>query len=152
PGFCGNKFVFAKDKELAHLCVQAYNDFVLDEWCAAAPDRYISLITLPLWDQDLCVREIERCAAKGAKSITFPDIASGLGLPPYKGTACDGVFAAAAEARMPISMHFGGSRIVPFVSSEAPQAAVTTLFGITLFNSMTELVMSPVFKKHPTLR
>lgn len=55
PGFGGNKFVFAKDKELALLCVRAYNDFVIDEWCAAAPDRYISVVVLPLWDQAACV-------------------------------------------------------------------------------------------------
>jgi predicted TIM-barrel fold metal-dependent hydrolase len=152
PGFCGNKFVFTKDKDLAYLCVQAYNDFLLDEWCAAAPGRYISIIMLPLWDQGLCVKEIERCAAKGAHAITFPDNPAGLGLPSYQGTAWDGVFAAAAAAAMPLCMHFGGSRIIPFVSAEAPQAAVTTLFGITLFNSMTELVMSPVFVKHPNLK
>ncbi|MFJ8025436.1 amidohydrolase family protein [Streptomyces sp. NPDC096311] len=152
PGFCGNKFVFAKDKDLALLCVRAYNDFVLDEWCAAAPDRYIPLTILPLWDQEECVAEIERCAAKGARSITFPDNPAGLGLPSYQGTAWDRVFAAAAAHEMPLSMHFGGSRIVPFVSPEAPQAAVTALFGITLFNSMAELVMSPVFVKNPKLK
>jgi predicted TIM-barrel fold metal-dependent hydrolase len=152
PGFSGNKFVFAKDKDLAYLCVQAYNDFLLDEWCPTAPDRYISIIMLPLWDQELSAREIARCAAKGARSITFPDNPAGLGLPSYQGTAWDPVFAAAAEAGLPLLMHFGGSKIIPFVSQDAPQAAVTALFGITLFNSMAEIVMSPVFKKHPTLK
>jgi hypothetical protein len=39
PRFCGTIFLEAQDKELALLCVQAYNDFVLDEWCATAPGR-----------------------------------------------------------------------------------------------------------------
>jgi predicted TIM-barrel fold metal-dependent hydrolase len=151
PGFAGNKFVFAKDKELAHLCVQAYNDFLLDEWCPTAPDRYISIIMLPLWDQELSRQEIERCAAKGARSITFPDNPAGLGLPSYGSGAWDGVFSAAEDAELPLLMHFGGSKIIPFVAPDAPQAAVTALFGITLFNSMAELVMGPVFKKHPNL-
>ncbi|MBV9951887.1 MAG: amidohydrolase, partial [Acidimicrobiia bacterium] len=43
PGFAGSLFVRAKDKELALLCVQAYNDWVIDEWCAAAPGRFIPL-------------------------------------------------------------------------------------------------------------
>ena len=152
PGFAGNKFVFAKDKELAHLCVQAYNDFLLDEWVPAAPDRYISIIMLPVWDQELSAKEIQRCAGKGARSITFPDNPAGLGLPSYGSGAWDGVFSAAEDTQMPLLMHFGGSKIIPFVAPDAPQAAVTALFGITLFNSMAELVMGPVFKNHPKLK
>jgi predicted TIM-barrel fold metal-dependent hydrolase len=152
PGFGGNKFVFAKDKELALLCVQAYNDFVIGEWCAAAPDRYIPIIVLPLWDADASVEEIERCAAKGARGITFPDNPAGLGLPSFQTDEWDGVFSAAEATDLPLCMHFGSSKIVPFVSKDASQAVVTTLFGITLFNSMTEITMSPVFHRHPNLK
>ena len=152
PGFGGNKFVFAKDKDLALLCVRAFNDFVIDEWCAAAPDRYISVIVLPLWDQAASVAEIERCAAKGARAITFPDNPAALDLPSFQGTAWDGVFSAAAAADMPLCMHFGSSRVVPWVSREAPQAVVNALFGITLYNSMAELVLSPTLHKHPNLK
>jgi predicted TIM-barrel fold metal-dependent hydrolase len=152
PGFCGNKFVGAKDKELALLCVRAYNDYILDEWCPTAPDRYISIIMLPLWDQAACVTEIQRCAAKGAKAITFPDNPAGLGLPSYGSGAWDATFAAAQDAELPLLMHFGGSKIIPFVAPVAPQAAITALFGTTLFNSMAELVMGPVLKKVPNLK
>jgi predicted TIM-barrel fold metal-dependent hydrolase len=152
PGFAGNKFVFAKDKDLALLCVQAYNDFLLEEWVAAAPDRYISLIILPLWDPALCPAEIERCAARGANGITFPDAPTGLGLPSFHGSDWDATFAAAAEAEMPLCMHFGGSRVLPYIAPDAPQAAVTAVFGMTLFNSMAELAMSTVFKRHPKLK
>ena len=34
PRFCGQTFLEADDKELALLCVQAYNDWMVDEWCA----------------------------------------------------------------------------------------------------------------------
>ena len=34
PRFCGQLFWEAKDKELALLCVKAYNDWMIDEWCA----------------------------------------------------------------------------------------------------------------------
>ena len=43
PGFAGGLFVRAKDKALALLCVQAYNDWIIDEWCAEAPGRFIPL-------------------------------------------------------------------------------------------------------------
>src|SRR5439155_838511 len=32
PRFCGQTFLERKDKELALLCVQAYNDWMIDEW------------------------------------------------------------------------------------------------------------------------
>ena len=31
--FCGQMFLEAKDKELASLCVRAYNDWMIEEWC-----------------------------------------------------------------------------------------------------------------------
>ena len=33
--FCGQMFLEAKDKELALRCVQAYNDWMIEEWCGA---------------------------------------------------------------------------------------------------------------------
>ena len=34
PRFCGQTFLEREDKELALLCVKAYNDWMIDEWCA----------------------------------------------------------------------------------------------------------------------
>ncbi len=36
PRFCGQTFPERQDKELALLCVQAYNDWMIDEWCGRA--------------------------------------------------------------------------------------------------------------------
>jgi predicted TIM-barrel fold metal-dependent hydrolase len=151
-GFAGNKFALAEDKDLALMCVQAYNDFVLDEWCASAPERYVSVVILPMWDADLSAAEIERTAAKGARAISFPDNPAGLGLPTFRTDFWDRPFSAAEAADLPLLMHFGGSRITPWVSENVPNAVVVTLFGVTLFNSMVEIVMSPVFHRHPKLK
>ena len=50
-------------------CVQAYNDWMIDEWCAAAPGRLIPMVLIPLWDPRCAATEIERCAAKGATRV-----------------------------------------------------------------------------------
>ena len=34
PRLCGQAFLERQDKELALLCVKAYNDWMIDEWCA----------------------------------------------------------------------------------------------------------------------
>src|SRR5581483_7881497 len=50
PRFAGTVFLQGEDRTLALLCVQAWNDFMLDEWCAAAPERFVPIAMLPLWD------------------------------------------------------------------------------------------------------
>ena len=39
PRFCGQTFPEAKDKELALACVQAYNDWMVEEWCGDSGGR-----------------------------------------------------------------------------------------------------------------
>ena len=72
PGFGGRVFFEMKDKELADLCVRAYNDFVMDEWCAAAPDIFVPTIITQLWDPELAAAEMRRCADRGARARVVP--------------------------------------------------------------------------------
>ena len=44
PRFCGQTFPEARDKELALLCVQAYNDWMVEEWCGTSGGRLIPLV------------------------------------------------------------------------------------------------------------
>ena len=51
PRFCGQTFFERQDKDLALLCVQAYNDWMIEEWCAGeGKGRLIPLGMIPLWD------------------------------------------------------------------------------------------------------
>ena len=81
PRFCGQLFWEAKDKELALICVQAYNDWMIDEWCATDPGRLIPLAIIPLWDPKLAAAELERVHAKGVNSFCFSENFEPLGLP-----------------------------------------------------------------------
>ena len=82
-GFAGGAFFRATDKELASACVSAYNDWMIDEWCASMPGRQIPLVIMPFWDIDLTVKEAARVAAKGAKGVTFTEMPHALGLPSF---------------------------------------------------------------------
>ena len=64
-GFSGRTFQEANDKDLSLVMLKAYNDWHIDEWCAAYPGRFIPLSLLPLWDMDAVVEELKRVAAKG---------------------------------------------------------------------------------------
>ncbi|MEV0766731.1 amidohydrolase family protein [Nocardia salmonicida] len=152
PRFAGTVFLEGKDKELALLSVKAWNDFHLDEWAASAPDRFIPLIILPLWDPMAAAAEIHRCAAKGAKAISFPESAVPLGLPSFYTDHWDPVFAAAEETGMPLCMHFGSSSRAPITSPEAPMAVMISLFGTNSMYATSDLLFSPVFYKFPNLK
>jgi predicted TIM-barrel fold metal-dependent hydrolase len=151
-GFGGRKFALSKDKDLGLACVEAYNDFVLDEWCAAAPDRLIPMVMLPLWNVDQCVGEVQRTAAKGAKAVTFPDNPGTMDLPAWQAAAWDPLLAAVADAGLPLYLHFGSSGKTAVLSPYAPQAAKTAVDPSSLFNALAELVLSPVFHRHPPSR
>jgi predicted TIM-barrel fold metal-dependent hydrolase len=152
PKFAGTVFLDGKDRELARLCIQAWNDFNIDEWCATAPDRLMGLTLLPLWDVPAAVAEIHRMAAKGAKAIAFPENPAPLGLPSFHSDHWDPVFSAAEETDMPLVLHFGTSGKPPITSEDAPFAVTIALFGCNSMYAAVDLCFSPVFHKHPNLK
>src|SRR5262249_15194033 len=128
PRFCGQTFAEAKDKELALLCVQAYNDWNIDEWCGGAGrGRLIPLTLVPLWDVDLAVAEVHRTAAKGSHAITFPEDPLPLGLPGIYSGYWDPFFAACVETDTVVNMHIGSSSRMTRHSPDAPQIVWSTL-------------------------
>jgi hypothetical protein len=83
PGFSGRLFAAADDKELALATVQAYNDWHIDAWAGAYPDRFIPMALPVLWDAELAAAEVRRVAAKGCHSITFTENPATLGYPSF---------------------------------------------------------------------
>ena len=66
-GFNARTFTESEDKEIALVMLQAYNDWAIDEWCGAYPDRFIPLGMVPMWDVDLAVQEVHRLGKKGCR-------------------------------------------------------------------------------------
>ncbi|MCM3921800.1 amidohydrolase [Frankia sp. AiPs1] len=152
PGFAGRVFATAKDKELALLCVRAYNDFILDEWCGPHPDRLIPMVILPLWDAELAAAELRRTAERGAKAVAFPENPAGLDLPSFHSGGWDPLLAVAEEAGTPLCMHFGTSTRMPFVAADAPFPVTIALMGTNSINTLSELLFSPIFHAFPRLK
>jgi predicted TIM-barrel fold metal-dependent hydrolase len=151
PGFAGSTFFGATDKEMALECVKAWNDFIIDEWCAAAPDRFIPMVIVPFWDADASVAEVERTAAKGAKAVSFTEAPHALGLPSFHRDHWDGFLAATQDADMPLCLHFGSGG-APNVAPDASFAVAIALFGTNSQFACVDLLLSPVFHKFPRLR
>lgn len=151
PGFAGSTFFAASDKDLATACVAAWNDFILDEWCASAPDRFIPMVMVPFWDVAAAVAEVQRTAAKGARAITFTEAPHRLGLPSFHSDHWDRFLAAASDADMPLCLHFGSGG-APEVAPDANFAVAIALFGMNSQFTTVDLLLSPVFHKFPNLR
>jgi predicted TIM-barrel fold metal-dependent hydrolase len=128
PRFCGQLFLEAKDKDLALLCVKAYNDWMLDEWCGVAPERLIPLVLIPLWDPSASAAELERCADKGAHAFAFSENPEPLGLPTIHDPSgyWDPVMQAANDLGMVVCMHVGSSSTVPQIAADVPPLASLT--------------------------
>jgi predicted TIM-barrel fold metal-dependent hydrolase len=154
PRFCGQVFWEAHDKELALLCVRAYNDWMVDEWCAAVPGRFIPLVIIPLWDPAAAAVEIERTAAKGARTFAFSENPEPLGLPTIndRGRYWDPVMAAAQDTGMVISMHVGSSSTMPSVWSDAPALANLTFGAARTAGTMIGWLFSDMFDRFPGLQ
>jgi predicted TIM-barrel fold metal-dependent hydrolase len=123
PRYCGQVFHEAQDKDLALLCVQAWNDFILEELAGAYPGRFIPMMIIPLWDPVAAASEIERTAARGAKSIAFSENPTKLGLPSIHTDYWHPVFRAAEEAGFVLSMHVGSSSNLIRTSDDMPTLA-----------------------------
>ena len=154
PRFAGQEFLEADDKALALECVRTYNDWMIEEWCGAAPGRLIPLVILPLWDVALARTEIERTAALGAKAFTFPENPYKLGLPSIydKDKYWEPLLQAAAEAGMPACTHIGSSSTLPQSSPDASIEAALTLLPVNLMTTMIDWIFSGVFIRVPGLK
>lgn len=155
PRFCGQEFTEADDPELGLLCVKAYNDWMIEEWCAASPGRLVPMIILPLWDPQLAAQEIERTAAMGAKAISFSENPYLLGLPSIHDASgyWEPMIAAAAETQMPVCMHLGSSSQLPSTSPDMPMAAVIALTPVaSTASACIDWLFSPWLPKYPNLK
>ncbi|HEX3842157.1 MAG TPA: amidohydrolase family protein [Acidimicrobiales bacterium] len=152
PRFAGTMFLEGEDRGLALRCVQAYNDFLIDEWCATAPDRYIPMTILPMWDPELSRIEFERTVAKGARAVTFPENPEPLGLPTFHTDHWDPIMAVANETETPICLHFGTSSIRPPHATDAPFAVSVALMGCNSMFTVVDLIFSQLFHKFPNLK
>lgn len=152
PRFCGQIFLHGKDRELAFLCVKAYNDWMVESWCAGTNGRLIPLCLIPLWDAQLAADEVRRNAARGVRAVAYSELPPFLGLPSIYSGHWDPFFEACQETGTIVCMHIGSGTKTPQTSPDAPDAvAATILFGNTV-SSMTDFMLSGVLHRYPRLK
>src|SRR5690606_17309418 len=72
-GFTGSVFSQMADRDAGLAAFRAYNDWMLEEWCASAPERYIPCQVAWLADPDVAAAEIRRNARRGFRAVSFSE-------------------------------------------------------------------------------
>lgn len=154
PAFCGQTFYRGADKELGLACIEAYNNWMVDEWCAAAPGRFIPLTLIPLWDPEAAAVEVRRVAARGVRAVAFSENPEPLGLPTINdpNRYWDPFFRAAEECGVVICMHVGSSSQIPAINSNTSFMANLSWGAVRTSGTMLDWLFSGVFARFPALK
>ena len=152
PRFCGQTFNEAKDRGLARACVQAYNNWMIDEWHGESGGRLLPLCLIPLWDAELAAAEVWRNADRGCRAVAFSELPANLGLPSIHSRFWEPFFAACQETGTVICMHIGSGSLMPMTSPDAPNGVRVALTAINAQMSMTDWLLSGVLARYPKLK
>jgi predicted TIM-barrel fold metal-dependent hydrolase len=153
PRFCGQTFLDRRDKVFALECLRIYNDWMIDEWCGGdGVGRLIPLTLIPLWDVELAVEEVRRCAGKGSHAIAFSEIPAYLGLPSAHSKYWDPLFAVCEQTETVVNMHIGSSSTFNTTSKDAPHPVNAALTVQNSQGAFIDWILSGTFARFPQLR
>jgi predicted TIM-barrel fold metal-dependent hydrolase len=152
PGFAGTHLMRAPDRMLASMVVSAYNDWHIDEWCGAAPERFLPLAILPAWSIEDSVAEVHRCGRKGFAAVTMPETPYAIGLPSYYTDHWDPVLQALCDEDMAMCLHIGGAYQLLRRPDEAPLDERIILSPQLSAVACTDMIVGGVLNRFPSLR
>jgi predicted TIM-barrel fold metal-dependent hydrolase len=145
-----------QDRELSYAIVRAYNDYQA-EFAAAHPDRYVLLASLPFWDRDESVKELERCFELGFKGVVWAATLARLGLPATTDPYWDPIYARAQEMGLSINFHVGAGGVEDDVIQAAEGfdpaqwAGDVGLAFMSNSRTITDILMKGLCRRFPTL-
>ena len=156
-GMAGEAFGRLEDPELELACVQAYNDWLIEEW-AGASDRFIPQCIVPIWPAEVTVAEIRRAVAMGHRGVVFPAVPMDLrDVPHVAGPEYDAVWAVCEELDVPLCFHSGSSPELQYpgapdlnpVLAEALDAVTKPVSSVFI---LSLVLFSRMLLRHPKLR
>ena len=156
-GVGGQSFGRIEDPELELACVQAYNDWLLEEW-GGASERFIPQCIMPLGPVDAVVKEIRRCVTNGHRGVIYPSIPMELrDVPHINDASYDPVWATCQELAVPICFHAGASSQIQIPAYEgyspALAAAVQSITRpASSVSVLVNLLISKILMRFPQLK
>ncbi len=150
------------DADYKQACMWAYNGWLAEEFCAAAPDRLFGLGQTAVRSVAEAVEDMRRFKDMGFKGVMLP------GSPAtefdYHDKAFDPLWEASIALDLPISFHIlttrgeGVNPLDNLAKDTGPNSNTvkTIMFGNRLItalqNIVTQFIFGRVFERHPKLR
>jgi uncharacterized protein len=156
-GVGGETFARIEDPELELACVQAYNDWLLEEW-AGTSDRFIPQCVAPLFPIEAAVQEIRRAVARGHRGVIYPAVPMELcNVPHINDAAYDPLWATCQDLQVPICFHAGASTAIQIPPYAGYSPALASAFqAITRPASsvsvLVNLLISKILMRFPALK
>ena len=156
-GLSGETFGALRDPDLELACVQAYNDWLLDEWTSCS-DRFIAQCIVPLAPVEVAVAEIKRAIGRGHRGVVFPAVPMHLRDVPHINSAeYDPIWATCQDLNVPLCFHAGSSRnlqfpLAPTLSPELAAALQAVTRPASAVFDLVNLLFSRILLRFPELK
>jgi uncharacterized protein len=156
-GLAAETFGKLEDADLELACVQAYNDWLIDEWAAVSP-RFVAQCIAPIWPMEQTVREIKRAVAKGHKGVIYPSSPMELrAVPHINEPAYDPLWATCQDLGVPVCFHAGASAKIQLRPGDAFTPGVAAAFSnvvrsVSSIAVVANFLLSRVLDRFPRLK
>jgi uncharacterized protein len=156
-GLAAETFGKLDDVDLELACVQAYNDWLIDEWADVSP-RFVPQCIAPIWPMERTVKEIKRAVAKGHKGVIYPGSPMELrAVPHINDPAYDPLWATCQELGVPLCFHAGASAKIQMRPGEAFSTAAAAAFSgivrsVSSIAVVANFLLSRVLDRFPNLK
>jgi predicted TIM-barrel fold metal-dependent hydrolase len=153
-GFAGVRLTMLPDTEFVLALVRAWNDWHLEEWAGAHPDRIIPCQIVYLAEVDAAAAGVRLNAERGFHALSFPESPSRVGLPSLHSGYWDPLWAVCEETGTVVCLHAGSSGMPPgSVDPEAPQGVLGPMFAISqCLNTTIDWLYSRIPIKFPDIK
>jgi len=156
-GLAGERFGKLADADLELACVQAYNDWLIEEWASVSP-RFVPQCIVPIWPMERTVAEIKRAVARGHKGVIYPASPMELrSVPHINEPGYDPLWAICQELGVPLCFHAGGSAKIQMRPGAAFTPAVAAAFSgvvrsVSSVAVVANFLLSRVLDRFPELK
>lgn len=145
----------ARNNDLARDCCRVFNDWLAD-YCAYAPKRLHGTSMIHMEDVDWAVKELERVAKLGLKSVLI-NCDSRPEWAPYRDKKYDPFWARAQELDMPVTLHILTGNIIDLFCLYDNQLTDFSRYCIKLFDEAplvlaNEFIFGGIFDRFPKLK
>lgn len=104
--FNSQRIMNFESREFQNAIARVYNEWQT-EWASADPDRLHPMTSLPFWDLEASITEMQRSFEAGHKGVIFTQAPETFGLPTLNNPHWDPLWAAAQELGQSINFHVG---------------------------------------------